>query len=164
MSPLELFLIGFVLGASAYALRRIAQLERALAASKKVVPSGTVLHVGGLYIDAFVTDTGNVGVTFTVDHPDEDTDPRFLDVFVELKSDGIRLAGTGAGAVETGKQAEAWTPHTPGEKDPTNGGLVAVLLNDGSTNRGPSWRFDWTRPKGYPSGWITAWRKAEDTL
>lgn len=92
MSPLELFLIGFVLGASAYALRRIAQLKRTIADSKKVAPPGTVLHVGELFIDGFVTEDGHTGLTITAEHPDSDNDPRFLDLFLTLEADGIKLS------------------------------------------------------------------------
>lgn len=36
-------------------------------------PSGTLLKEGGLWLDAFTTVAGHLGITITKDHPDDDT-------------------------------------------------------------------------------------------
>lgn len=55
-----------------------------------VAPAGTVLHCAGMFVDAFPTDNGSLGLAITPSHPDDDSDPRFKDVFIAPFQGGKR--------------------------------------------------------------------------
>lgn len=54
-------------------------------ALKPAAPSGTLLKEGGLWLDAFTTVDGRLGITITKDHPEDDTSAHFRDIYFDAE-------------------------------------------------------------------------------
>jgi hypothetical protein len=46
-------------------------------------PKGSLIYEGELWLDAFTTDDGNLGITLTKGHPDDDDSAHFRDIYFD---------------------------------------------------------------------------------